>query len=197
MIKIENPSNEETKVVRVEVSKSENMTVAGIERSEIKSYRDENGNTMYYVEMEVPVSLKSAYEGDENAQKKREARAKRCLIPGKHKDIIRCPECNKCSECPYFEKKKAGIISLDQYVEDGCPEIPAQGTPEDEAIYFDMLDSLINVASEKRERLGQEVKLLCSGFDKKELSKAMNISETTVYEDLKIIKDLLTDIIAM
>lgn len=197
MIIVANPSGEATAVVRVEVSKSENMTVAGIERSEIRSYVDENGNTVHYVEMEVPVSLKSAYEGDENTQKKREARAKRCLIPGKHKALIRCPECNKCSECPYYEKKKAGIISLDQYVEDGCPEIPAHGTPEDEAIYFDMLDSLINVASEKRVRLGQEVKLLHAGVDKAELPERMHISETTMYEDLKIIKDLLQDIIGM
>ncbi len=195
MIIVANPSGEATAVVRVEVSKSENMTVAGIDRSEIKSYRDENGNVRHYVEMQVPVSLKEAYVGDENTQQKRDARMNRCLVPGKQKAWIRCPECNKCSECPNFANKKAGIISLDQYIEDGCPEIAAQGTPEDEAVYFDMLDSLINMASAKRERLGQEVKLLASGVDKSELSKRMGISETTMYEDIKILKDLLQDVI--
>ncbi len=197
MIILENPSGEETAVVRVVTSKNDGMITAGIDRSEIRSYVDENGNTVHYVEMKVPVSLKAAYEGDENTQRKRDARMNRCLIPGKQKAWIRCPECNKCSECPNFDKKKAGIISLDQYIEDGCPEQATGSTPEDEAIYFDMLDSLINLASEKRERLGQEVKLLYAGVDKTELPERMNISETTMYEDLKIIKDLLQDIIGM
>ena len=196
MIILENPSDEVTAVVKVEVSKAENTIVAGIDRSEIKSYKDENGKVKYYVEVEAPASIKAAYEGDENTQKKREARARRCLIHGKQKALISCPESNKCSECPLYDRRKSSIISLEQYIEDGCPEIAAHGTPEDETIYFDMLDSLINVAAAKRERLGQEVKLLVAGYDKKEIPGKLNISETTVYEDIKIIKDLLMDIIA-
>ncbi len=51
-----------------------------------------------------------------------EYRERRCQIPGKNKPLIMCPECNRCSECPYPEyrdKHKANSISWDDLIESG------------------------------------------------------------------------------
>ena len=192
---LENLNGEETAVVKMEVSKEGDM-VAGIDPSEVKSYTDENGNTKYYVEMLVTLSIKKAYEGDENTQKKRDVRANRCTISGKRGKGISCPETNKCSECPYFDKKQAGIISLDKYNEDGGKEIEDKKAvdPEAEAVYKDTLRNLISLANERNPRLVKIIKLLLEEYDKKELPGIVGISKTTVYEDIKIIGDLFKQI---
>ncbi len=194
MVVIDNPNLEETVVIRVETSTMDNTRVEGIDPREIKYYTDETGSLRQYIEMQVPISLKEAYAGNENTLKKRDARLNRCLVPGKQKAWIRCPECNKCSECPMFDKKRAGLVSLDQLAKDGVPEIGDDRTPEDETIYYDMLDNLIALASKKRERLGEEVKLLHSGYSKEDLPDVMGISKATMYDDLRIIADLLFEI---
>ena len=39
-----------------------------------------------------------------NAEHHRNSRGTRCIVPGKQKPLIVCPECNKCSNCPYGKK---------------------------------------------------------------------------------------------
>ena len=49
-------------------------------------------------------------------------RKSRCLIPGTLKPLIRCPDENKCAECPYpdcREKHQANEISYDAIIESG------------------------------------------------------------------------------
>lgn len=49
-------------------------------------------------------------------------RAVRCMVEGKLKPLIRCPESNKCSACPYGRKpedREANIISWDGLIESG------------------------------------------------------------------------------
>lgn len=193
MLKIANPSGEATVVVKIETSKDGNL-VAGLESKDIKSYRDNEGVVHYYFEALVPKSLKAMYESEDNTQIKRDARMNRCLIPGKQKAWIRCPECNKCSECPRYADKKAGIISLDQYTADGCPEIPAKDNVEETVIYMHVIENLVQIAKEKRERLVQELKLLGEGYEKSELPEMLGISESTMYDDIKVLKDLAEDL---
>ena len=38
-----------------------------------------------------------------NSEHSRENRLKRCLVPGKRRPLIPCPECNCCARCPYPE----------------------------------------------------------------------------------------------
>lgn len=38
-----------------------------------------------------------------NSEHSRENRLKRCLVPGKRRPLIPCPECNSCANCPYPE----------------------------------------------------------------------------------------------
>ena len=39
-----------------------------------------------------------------NAEHHRNSRGTRCLVPGTLKPLIVCPECNKCSNCPFGRK---------------------------------------------------------------------------------------------
>ena len=38
-----------------------------------------------------------------NSEHSQENRMKRCLVPGKRRPLIPCPECNSCAKCPYPE----------------------------------------------------------------------------------------------
>ena len=38
-----------------------------------------------------------------NSEHSRENRLKRCLVPGKRRPLIPCPECNSCAKCPFPE----------------------------------------------------------------------------------------------
>ena len=38
-----------------------------------------------------------------NSEHSRENRLKRCLVPGKRRPLIPCPECHSCAKCPYPE----------------------------------------------------------------------------------------------
>ena len=38
-----------------------------------------------------------------NSEQSQENRMKRCLVPGKRRPLIPCPECNSCAKCPYPE----------------------------------------------------------------------------------------------
>ena len=54
--------------------------------------------------------------GELRTKHRKAYRSRRCQIPGKRKSLIMCPECNRCSECPYPEYRdqhKASNISWD------------------------------------------------------------------------------------
>ena len=63
--------------------------------------------------------------GDLRSRQRDEYRKKRCLIPGKLKPTIFCPECNQCSDCPYPEyrdKHQANNLSWETLIESGYEE---------------------------------------------------------------------------
>lgn len=115
MLILKNPSYKETAVIKVEISKSVNIVFAGDKNTEIKSYGDENGNTIHYVEIEVPVSFKLAYESYEDVKKKRENNAKYDIIHGKQKASICCSECIEYGE--YFLHDDESLVYRITYVD--------------------------------------------------------------------------------
>lgn len=63
---------------------------------------------------------------DLRTKHREEYRKRRCQIPGKLKPVITCPECNKCSECPYPEyrdRHKATNLSWEVLIESGYEEV--------------------------------------------------------------------------
>ena len=97
-------------------------------------------------------------------------RSVRCMVPGRQKPLIRCPDTNKCSDCPYGRKpedRDPNEISWDGLIEAGTePKITDHTTPqaETELMYKELLDLMaredpdIAKAYNWREHLGYDVK---------------------------------------
>ena len=49
-------------------------------------------------------NLANYFWNELNAEHHRNSRGTRCIVPGKQKPLIVCPECNKCSNCPFGRK---------------------------------------------------------------------------------------------
>ena len=56
----------------------------------------------------------------------------RCMIPGKRKAFIKCPDTVSCATCPYKDKKQSPIISWDGLAETGYE--PVGSAPVDEQV---------------------------------------------------------------
>lgn len=105
----------------IEIEHKEQLETLGITQQECR--------TWYIGSEKVIVHLTPADKGtyhfllDElRTRHRKEYRSRRCQIPGKNKPLIMCPECNRCSECPYPEyrdKHKANSISWDGLIESG------------------------------------------------------------------------------
>lgn len=97
-------------------------------------------------------------------------RSVRCMVPGRQKPLIRCPDTNKCSDCPYGRKpedRDPNEISWDGLIEAGIePKITDHTTPkaETELMYKELLDLMaredpvIAKAYNWKEHLGYDVK---------------------------------------
>lgn len=92
-----------------------------------------------------------------------EYRVKRCMIPGTHKPLIRCPDCNSCRKCPYPEyrdKHKANQISYEKMLELG-DEAGGNTT------LIEQLDAKLQY-EEIREMMDKENPLITQVFEMKE-----------------------------
>ena len=74
---------------------------------------------VYMYETEDPM-LADCFWKEINVEHHRNCRGTRCIVPGKQKPLIVCPECNKCSNCPYGRKP-----------EDRQPRVIDYEVPED------------------------------------------------------------------
>lgn len=115
---------------------------------------------------------------------RKEYRSRRCQIPGKNKPLIMCPECNRCSECPYPEyrdKHKANSISWDGLIESGyegeadnCMVEQLQAKLEYDEIHtlMDSENPIIAQVFEMKER---------DGFSVSEIADRLHIKPRNVY----------------
>ena len=74
---------------------------------------------VYMYETDDP-KLADSFWKEINVEHHRNCRSTRCLVPGTLKPLIVCPECNKCSNCPYGRKP-----------EDRQPRVIDYEVPED------------------------------------------------------------------
>ena len=115
---------------------------------------------------------------------RKEYRSRRCQIPGKNKPLIMCPECNRCSECPYPEyrdKHNANSISWDGLIESGyegeadnCMVEQLQAKLEYDEIrtLMDSKNPIIAQVFEMKER---------DGFSVSEIADRLHIKPRNVY----------------
>ena len=106
----------------------------------------------------------------------------RCMIPGKRKAFIKCPDTVSCATCPYKDKKQAPIISWDGLVETGYE--PAGSAPVDEQVgakmEYEGIKAMMD-AEDPRISRAFEMKEL-RGYSVREISAELKISQPRVYQ---------------
>ena len=161
------------------------------EQLETLSITQQECRTWYIGSEKVIVHLTPADKGtyhfllDElRTRHRKEYRSRRCQIPGKNKPLIMCPECNRCSECPYPEyrdKHKANSISWDGLIESGyegeadnCMVEQLQAKLEYDEIHtlMDSENPIIAQVFEMKER---------DGFSVSEIADRLHIKPRNVY----------------
>ena len=167
----------------IEIEHKEQLETLGITQQECR--------TWYIGSEKVIVHLTPADKGtyhfllDElRTRHRKEYRSRRCQIPGKNKPLIMCPECNRCSECPYPEyrdKHKANSISWDGLIESGyegeadnCMVEQLQAKLEYDEIHtlMDSENPIIAQVFEMKER---------DGFSVSEIADRLRIKPRNVY----------------
>ena len=167
----------------IEIEHKEQLETLGITQQECR--------TWYIGNEKVIVHLTPADKGtyhfllDElRTRHRKEYRSRRCQIPGKNKPLIMCPECNRCSECPYPEyrdKHKANSISWDGLIESGyegeadnCMVEQLQAKLEYDEIHtlMDSENPIIAQVFEMKER---------DGFSVSEIADRLHIKPRNVY----------------
>lgn len=106
----------------------------------------------------------------------------RCMIPGKRKAFIKCPDTVSCATCPYKDKKQAPIISWDGLVETGYE--PVGSAPVDEQVAakleYEGIKAMMD-AEDTRIARAFEMRTL-QGYTVREIAAVLKISEPRVYQ---------------
>ena len=113
----------------IEIESDEQMEALGITRKQCRVWRF--GIVDVWIHL-TPVDQETCEFLLESlrAKHKHVTREKRCMIPGERRPLIRCPECNACTHCPFPEARdrySSAPLSLDSMMENGV-DIPI---PED------------------------------------------------------------------
>ena len=106
----------------------------------------------------------------------------RCMIPGKRKAYIKCPDTNSCANCPHKGDKQAPVISWDGLVESGY-EPAAGASPEESAMAKSEYSSIKAAMDAEDVRISKvfEMKELL-GFSVKEIAAELKLSEVRIYQ---------------
>ena len=117
-------------------------------------------------------------------------RKSRCMIPGTLKPLIRCPDENKCSECPYpdcREKHQTNEISYDVMIESGFErggqdaEVYEDPGFREIEIRMELDDVCKAIKAENPKFLVAIVLKEYRGRNVKEIAKFMNDTERNIY----------------
>ncbi len=106
----------------------------------------------------------------------------RCMIPGKRKAYIKCPDTNSCANCPHKGDKQAPVISWDGLVESGY-ELAAGASPEERAVTKSEYRSIKAVMDAEDPRIAKafELKELL-GYSVREIAAELDLSEPRIYQ---------------
>ncbi len=167
----------------IEIENSEQLVSLGITWKEVRTWRI--GSDVVKIHP-TPADKDTArfLLNDLRARHRNSFRAKRCLIPGKKKPLIVCPEHNRCAECPYpeyHERHKAQELSWDTLIESGYEEGRQEG--EVAALETRMeLDAVLKVIDAKNPKYTKAIVLKeYYGLTVSEIAKMMNETERNIY----------------
>lgn len=106
----------------------------------------------------------------------------RCMIPGKRKAFIKCPDTNSCATCKFKDVRQAPVISWDEQITTGYE--PVAVAPVDEQVHakmeyqdikalMDAEDTRIARAFEMKELYGMKVE---------EIAQELKVSKPRIYQ---------------
>lgn len=117
--------------------------------------------------------------------RKREERNRRCMVPGKRNDFVRCPECYHCDACPFGMKGKvrtSRTVSRDILMESELEIAVSPDTVEDIVLKHEFLAEMREMMRRKNERILQVFELkMEKGYDVQEVAEALGESKRNVY----------------
>ena len=198
-----------------------------IEEVETKEVLEKNGETVYYVPIEIEIrdqlvtlgitekqcrtwrigtELKTVHlspcdketftllSHDLWAQQMKGYRISRCMVPGKLKPLVRCPEKYKCDECPFgisVWNRKPNIVSLDELME--RRREPSGNESVDQLVSQRMeLQEIKAAMDEKDSRLFQIFVLMnLLDYNKSEIARKYQISRNCVYQLIDEMNDII------
>ena len=196
-----NKNNNETQQVLIPVivdkeSIKANGRIAGMEKYKITKSRVCN-RTLDVIMVPGTKEQYDSIMADYSRQFKAEDRDKRCAVPGKDGKLIRCPECNKCSECKYYYTRDnygtATFSDLSTEGDDGELMEFDPAAPEDynsSERYLRLLADFINFASEKDPQFKSMIELLVDGNSRRQVAEQMGLPKSTVIDRVTKLRKL-------
>lgn len=128
-----------------------------------------------------------------NTKHSKEYRSTRCSVPGKSGKLIRCPDTNRCRECPFgilAEDRRANYISLDQLSENGYEEA-AEDRGMDMGLVKIEFESMRKIMDAKDPNIARAVVLReMYGYKVPEIARKLEINERQVYYCLQQARDI-------
>ena len=114
----------------------------------------------------------------------------RCMIPGKRKLFIKCPDTNSCAACPNKAKERSPIISWDDLTENGYEPIVDYSLHEqvEAKLLYESIKAVMDT-EDTRIAKALEMKVLL-GFSVKEIAAELGVSEPRTYQLLSRGKEI-------
>lgn len=112
----------------------------------------------------------------------------RCKIPGTRKPLIRCPESNKCSNCPfpaYRDAHQPDDLSWEQMIDDAGNETGQEDPGIHNAEVRELLREVIAEMDAKNPKYFRALALQFIGYNVHEIAAALNESESNIYYFLR------------
>ena len=124
-----------------------------------------------------------------NTQHSKGYRSTRCMVPGKKKPLIVCPDCNKCAMCPYGRKqedRRARLISWEGMLEEGYELANLESA--DNRVELDEIKELLNQNDPDILRVVILKELY--GYSASEIANMIGMPERRVYYYIKQAKEI-------
>lgn len=137
---------------------------------------------VYMYETDDP-KLADSFWKEINVEHHRNCRSTRCLVPGTLKPLIVCPECNKCSHCPYGRKpedRQPRVIDYEvpEDLMNNSEDFSRMNQAESEMVY----DELIAAMRRKNPLIAEVfIRYHTYGYDAPEIAVELGIDRRTVY----------------
>ena len=155
-----------------------------VTRSKCRTWHSGPEKVMVYLTPADEKTFKYLKSNMDSIRKKAE-RNRRCMIPGKRNDFVRCPECYRCAECPFGMDGKARIgrtISRDLLMETELETAVSQERVEDIVLQKEMLAEIRELMRLKNDRILRVFEMKVEqGYDVQEVADALGETSRNVY----------------